>query len=45
MPTVPGDPTPIPLAGIVLPDARSGRMVDLGAEPPRAVLTVIRHRH
>jgi len=39
------DPTPTSLSGIVLPDARSGRSVDLGAEPPRAVLSAIRHRH
>jgi len=39
------DPTPTALGGIVLPDSRSGRSVDLGTEPPRAVLSVIRHRH
>jgi len=40
-----GDLTPIPLHGIVLPDVRTGRLVDLGSEPPRALVTVIRHRH
>lgn len=39
------DAEAIPLDGIVLPDARSGRLVDLGAEPPRALISVIRHRH
>lgn len=42
---VPGDPASVSLAGIVLPDASSGRLLDLGTEPPRALLTVIRHRH
>lgn len=42
---VPGDTTPVELAGIVLPDAVSGHPLDLGAAPPKAVLTVIRHRH
>lgn len=40
-----GDPTPVSLAGIVLADAAGGPPLDLGAEPPRALLTVIRHRH
>ncbi|HSH58415.1 MAG TPA: hypothetical protein VK988_02015 [Acidimicrobiales bacterium] len=35
----------ISLAGIVLPDARTGTPFDLGAGPPLAVLVVIRHRH
>lgn len=42
---VPGDPTPISLAGIVLPEVTGGPAIDLGTEPPRALLTVIRHRH
>jgi len=42
---VPGDATPVSLAGIVLPDANGGPSLDLGCEPPRALLTVIRHRH
>ena len=42
---VAGDPTPVSLSGIVLPDAVSGQLLDLGAGPPRAVITVIRHRH
>jgi hypothetical protein len=42
---VPGDPAPVSLAGIVLPDALGGAPLDLGAAPPRALLTVIRHRH
>ena len=33
------------LAGIVLPDARTGTPFDLGSEPPLAVLTAIRHRY
>lgn len=42
---VPGDPTPISLEGIVLPDATTGQPLDLGAGPPRALITIIRHRH
>jgi len=42
---VPGDANPVSLAGIVLPDATGGPALDLGAEPRRALLTVIRHRH
>jgi len=42
---VPGDDAPVSLAGIVLPDATGGPPLDLGVEPPRALLTVIRHRH
>ncbi|HVF13078.1 MAG TPA: hypothetical protein VM942_00695 [Acidimicrobiales bacterium] len=40
-----GDRTSIPLDGIVLPNAVSGGSIDLGAEPPRALLTIIRHRY
>ncbi len=40
-----GDDTAVSLAGIVLPDAAGGPPLDLGAEPSRALLTVIRHRH
>lgn len=35
----------IDLAGIVLPDARDGASVDLGAGPPLAVVSAIRHRY
>jgi len=42
---VPGDATSVSLAGIVLPDATGGPPLDLGSEPPRALLSVIRHRH
>ncbi len=35
----------IALAGIVLPDARTGERVDLGAGPALALLVVIRHRY
>lgn len=34
----------IGLAGIVLPDARTGRLVDLGREPAFGLVTLIRHR-
>ena len=33
------------LAGIVLPDARTGAPFDLGSGPPLAVLSAIRHRY
>lgn len=36
---------PISLGGIRLTDAITGDEVDLGREPPRALLTVIRHRY
>lgn len=36
---------PIDLTGIVLVDAVSGAEVDLGAGPPLAVLSAIRHRY
>jgi hypothetical protein len=32
------------LAYIVLPDVRSGELVDLGSEPGVAIVTLIRHR-
>ncbi|MGH3875014.1 MAG: hypothetical protein ACRDSR_26550 [Pseudonocardiaceae bacterium] len=35
---------PVVLDGLVLPDARTGRAVDLGALPGRHLLTAIRHR-
>lgn len=35
---------PISLTGIVLPDARTGRLVDLGQEPAFGLVTLIRHR-
>jgi len=40
-----GDDAPVSLAGIVLADAMGGPLLDLGARPSRALLTVIRHRH
>ena len=36
---------PISLGGIRLTDVITGDAVDLGLEPPRALLTVIRHRY
>ena len=36
---------PVDLAGIVLPDARGGGVVDLGALHGPAVVVVVRHRH
>ncbi len=43
----PADPSGpgISLAGVVLPDARSGELVDLGAGPRLALLSLIRHRY
>jgi hypothetical protein len=35
---------PVSLQGVVLPDARTGRSVDLGALPRTFLLTAIRHR-
>ncbi|HVE95701.1 MAG TPA: hypothetical protein VNA67_01745 [Pseudonocardiaceae bacterium] len=35
---------PVPLDGLELPDARTGRTVDLGALPGRYLLIAIRHR-
>ncbi len=35
----------VSLAGIALPDARSGHVVDLGAVRGPALLTAIRHRY
>lgn len=35
----------IDLSGVVLVDARTGAAVDLGAGPPLAVLSAIRHRY
>ncbi|MFY9807561.1 MAG: hypothetical protein WCC38_09900 [Pseudonocardiaceae bacterium] len=35
---------PVPLHGLVLPDARSGHAVDLGALRGRYLITAIRHR-
>jgi hypothetical protein len=35
---------PVALDGLVLPDARTGRAVDLGALPGKYLLTAIRHR-
>ncbi|GAC1532753.1 MAG: hypothetical protein NVS3B12_11120 [Acidimicrobiales bacterium] len=39
------DESPVALAGITLTDATTGDVVDLGQEPPRALLTLIRHRY
>jgi hypothetical protein len=36
---------PVPLAGLVLPDAHTGRAIDLGGLSGRYVLTAIRHRY
>ncbi|MGH3672652.1 MAG: hypothetical protein ACRDSH_18805 [Pseudonocardiaceae bacterium] len=36
---------PLPLAELVLPDARTGGPVDLGTLPGMHVLTAIRHRY
>jgi hypothetical protein len=36
---------PVPLDGLVLPDARTGRAVDLGKLPGCYLLTAIRHRY
>ena len=38
-------PNAAALDGLVVPDARTGEPVDLGATPPLGVLTDIRHRH
>lgn len=35
----------ISLAGVVLPDARSGELVDLGVGSRLALVTLIRHRY
>jgi len=40
----PGD-GPVDLAGVVLPDARTGEPFDLGGGHPLVVLAVIRHRY
>jgi len=32
-------------AGLVLPDASSGRLEDLGCEPAFGIVTLIRHRY
>jgi hypothetical protein len=34
----------LPLSGVLLPDARTGRQLDLHALPGVRVLTLIRHR-
>ncbi|HEX6403834.1 MAG TPA: hypothetical protein VF003_11850 [Pseudonocardiaceae bacterium] len=36
---------PVSLAGLVLPDACTGRAVDLGALPGTHVLTAVRHQY
>ncbi len=40
-----GDDDAVDLAGIILIDVRNASSVDLGAEPPLAVASIIRHRH
>ena len=39
------DRHPVDVSGIILHDARIGAHIDLGAGPPLAVLTAIRHRY
>ena len=39
------EPVHLPLGGIVLPDARTGELVDLGTSAGVQVLTLIRHRY
>ena len=39
------DTRPVGLGGIVLPDARTGTPVDLGALAGPAVLVIVRHRY
>lgn len=41
----PAVPHAADLGGLVVPDARTGEAVDLGATPAFGVLTIIRHRH
>ncbi len=41
----PAVPDTFELGGLVVPDARTGEPVDLGATPAFGVLTVIRHRY
>lgn len=36
---------PVPLTGLVLPDARTGQSVNLGMLPGRYLVTAIRHRY
>lgn len=36
---------PVPLTGLVLPDARGGPPVDLGAPAGPAVVVALRHRY
>ncbi|MGH9128008.1 MAG: hypothetical protein ACRDY2_03345 [Acidimicrobiales bacterium] len=38
-------PTGLTLAGIALPDARTGEGVDLGAGPALGLVILIRHRY
>ncbi|MDQ3570053.1 MAG: hypothetical protein M3396_05385 [Actinomycetota bacterium] len=45
MPSMPSMPEVTELAGIALPDARSGEPVDLGAGPRLALVSLIRHRY
>lgn len=42
---MPSLPDEIDLTGVVLPDARGGELVDLGAGPALVLLTLIRHRY
>jgi hypothetical protein len=41
----PADADPVDLAGLVVPDARTGEPLDLGVTPALGVLVVIRHRY
>jgi len=43
--TSPAAPDPLSLGGIVLADVTTGEPFDLGAGPPLAVVSVIRHRY
>lgn len=39
------DTEAVSLEGIVLPDSRTGALVDLGAAPALALVSLIRHRY
>lgn len=45
MSSVPIAPSGLSLGGIVLADARTADVVDLGAVPGRCLLILIRHRY
>lgn len=44
-PSEPPSPAGPSLAGMVLPDARTGERLDLGAGPALGLLVLIRHRY